>query len=168
MSPRTGNLRCRLRRLSKRKEQVFARKFIRVAGQVNEQTVLDAGHIIDVLRTPGHENLVQVLYHGWLPQDSSFYFIDMERCLYDLDQYIQEGSTQLSQFMSEDGSETQFLKRFRFTMDIAKQIANGLAYMHARNEIHRDLKPRNGRSFGSFNGLPLFSTLFGGFEVEDC
>jgi hypothetical protein len=88
-----------------------------------DQIIIVEGRTIDALRKHGHENLVKVLYHDWLPQDSTFYFIDIELCLYDLDHHIQAGNTQLSEFLSREGSESQFLKRVRDTMEIAKGLA---------------------------------------------
>jgi serine/threonine protein kinase len=91
------------------------------------------------------ENLVTILGQGWL-QGSSAYYIDMELCDANLEQYIQ------GKFLIYESSENP-----RFfgatikergvwnTWDIMEQICIGIEFIHACKQVHRDLKPRNGK-----------------------
>ena len=71
-----------------------------------------------------------------------FYYIDMELCDGNLENYIQgtefpqTRNPRLHCFADERRS-------IRVTLDILEQIANGLKFIHAQGPVHRDLKPRN-------------------------
>lgn len=88
------------------------------------------------------ENLTQVFRHGWLP-DINHYFIDMELCDFDLENYIKGADNYL---ISDEQRSLTRLQGKRGPYDIvqiAKQIANGVAFIHLHNKVHRDLKPKN-------------------------
>jgi serine/threonine protein kinase len=85
-----------------------------------------------------HENLVTVLNVGEFP-DKTFAFIDMELCdltLHDLNQGHWSPRAV--------DTRTPELALPSELWSIMKQIANGLAFIHSNNEVHRDLKPQNG------------------------
>lgn len=86
----------------------------------------------------GHKNIIHVLTFGNFPDDT-YAFIDMDLCDFNLEQYnncnwkrihaahrIPKGSLELE------------------IWNIMKQIADGLGFIHGLEEVHRDLKPRNG------------------------
>jgi len=59
--------------------------------------------------------------------DSSHYFIDMEFCDKNLEEYIHETSNfEIDRIWS-----------------IMKDISDGVSFIHSHDEVHRDLKPRN-------------------------
>ena len=163
----------------KPRSQVFARKLVRVAGEVTEEAISIEVHAIEILMTPGHRNLVQVYSHGWLPQDSTLYFVDMELCAYDLDNYIytQTKKIESSRLRRQENSGAQFLKQTKVMLQIAAQIATGLGYIHSLREVHRNLKPKNGIFINSPQ-TDSYKVLFSardskwkvadfGFNVED-
>jgi serine/threonine protein kinase len=122
-------------------DRLFARKLVRVFGQITESDILKDVQTIEKLRR--HENLVQVLKHGWLPQ-SPFYFVDMDLCAYNLDFYIHSGKFQELHPSDLAGRESPFLNELDVVMQIMRQISSGLAFIHGFHEVHRDLHPRNG------------------------
>jgi serine/threonine protein kinase len=81
-----------------------------------------------------HENLVEVFDVGELALHA---FIDMELCDGDLDDYNKSFWEHLAYHQSSK-MQTQPI------WNIMKQIASGLAFIHRKKEIHRDLKPKNG------------------------
>jgi serine/threonine protein kinase len=61
--------------------QVFARKVIRLFGPVTEDDIENEAKAVSALCTGGRcKYIVEVLKHGWLVRDQSYYFIDMEYC----------------------------------------------------------------------------------------
>jgi serine/threonine protein kinase len=100
---------------------------------------------IDKLYRDGpNDNLVEISHHGWLPS-LSYYYIDMEFCELNLDEYI-EGKTP-SGFLLENPRVlgAPFLERGTWCIwDIMQQISCGVQFIHSCQEVHRDLKPRNG------------------------
>lgn len=68
----------------------------------------------------------------------------MELCQLNLDAYIRsERDPSLLQQMQylTITKETKLVK----AMSIMMQIADGVAYIHRKQEVHRDLKPPNGK-----------------------
>jgi serine/threonine protein kinase len=91
-----------------------------------------------------HANIVAVLKHGIL--DRGFYFLDMELCELSLDNYIQMSWTQM---MKENvphltSSDLPPKTKTSHVWEIMEDITQGVAFIHQRGWIHRDLKPRNG------------------------
>jgi len=96
--------------------------------------------------TTGHENIVQVLDHGWLV-NSPYYFIDMPLCCINLEQYLNGDFTdevRLTLELDPKDSPTDDINK---SVSILGQIVYGLAFVHGRKLVHRDLKPRNGSLF---------------------
>jgi serine/threonine protein kinase len=86
-----------------------------------------------------NKNIVEVFGVGEFP-DSSYLFIDMELCDLNLDEYMKGNWTVIQVHGYPPGfRETQL-------WNIMKQIANGISFIHITDEVHRDLKPRNGLS----------------------
>jgi serine/threonine protein kinase len=94
-----------------------------------------------------HENLVAIQAHG-LIHGMPFTYIDMELCDGNLEDYIQGRRSQT--FEATDNSRLLSLNMRESGIaniwDIVEQISSGLQFIHSCEEVHRDLKPRNGRS----------------------
>jgi serine/threonine protein kinase len=89
-----------------------------------------------------HQNIIIIFNHGRLRVQSAFYFIDMELCDFNLDEYLR-GSKQapgLSQWKREETTDAAIL----LIWPIMDQITDGLAFIHRHKEVHRDLNPQNG------------------------
>ena len=70
--------------------QVFARKILRVFGDVHREDIEKEANIVSQLCTAGRcKNVVEVIRHGWLSTHSSYYYIDMEYCFETLNDRIQ-------------------------------------------------------------------------------
>jgi serine/threonine protein kinase len=99
-----------------------------------------------------HENLVTIIHHGWFTQ-SSMYFIDMELCRFNLDEYI-KNEVEPDIFLSDNPRLLGVIFQERnlcHTWDIMEQICSGLHFIHSCKQVHRDLKPRNG-TLNTFHG----------------
>lgn len=83
-------------------------------------------HIIRVFNTETH-------FAGNL----EYAIIDMDLCDWNLDQYIQGMWTFGLLHTSQELRDAQL-------WNIVRQISKGLAYIHSRNQVHRDMKPPNG------------------------
>jgi serine/threonine protein kinase len=90
-----------------------------------------------------HPNLVQVFDHGHLKQDrhdSAFYFMDMELCDFNLGQYMRDENVS---YLDKWSIIRAGADLFSHVVDIALQIINGLIFIHACGEVHRDISPQN-------------------------
>jgi len=88
-----------------------------------------------------HKNLIEVFEFGMLPV-GSFYFIDMELCDFNLDEYMKHPATSLVGSISLNNT-TLSMQRAKWIWDIMKDITCGLAFIHSEGKVHRDIKPRN-------------------------
>lgn len=88
-------------------------------------------------------NIVEVVRHGWLPHDSSCYFIDMELCSLTLEQYIKGDRASFTHDCGRTICVNTFVPLCRL-LKIGLDIAAGLTYLHDVEAVLRDLKPRNG------------------------
>jgi serine/threonine protein kinase len=146
--------------------QVFARKVIRLFGDVTKEDIENEAKAITELCGPNTSRyIVEVVKHGWLWSRDSSYFIDMELCSMTLEQHIynggmrsngrvllyQELDPELSSsimphsFTQFDGTLVEF-SALRNVVVISRQIIAALVYIHDHGAVHRDLKPRNGSS----------------------
>ena len=122
--------------------KVFARKIIRLYGDVTEQDVKNEMRAVVSLcmcHNP-HENLITVFKCGCL--FSPCYYIDMELCEFNLEVWIHcqkdaEKAKSLSITTTEQSRMAEVCK-------IMQDVINGVMYIHLQKQIHRDLKPRNG------------------------
>jgi len=93
--------------------------------------------VIKKLCNGKHKNIITVFAFGNLP-DASHIFIDIELCSLNLDQYNKSIRTTVLVHKSVSSL------RLEQILDIMTQIADGISFIHAHHEIHRDLKPQNG------------------------
>lgn len=102
---------------------------------------------VNNLGKPGHQNIIKIFAYGWMPRTASIYFIDMERCAYNLDQYIQGQGVSLKS-SCQVGEKATFSNACGTFTEILQQVTNGLAYIHNHGYVHGDLKPSNGTFCG--------------------
>jgi serine/threonine protein kinase len=99
-----------------------------------------------VYRRGTHENIVTVLAHGWLP-DQSFYCVDLELGEVALSNYIHDYYTTIKAvFPNDDLSPfdlTEEAWRVFNAWSIINQISSGLEFIHRSGQIHGDLKTTN-------------------------
>ena len=98
---------------------------MRPFGQITIDDILNEVRAVKKLCNGDNINIVRVTNHGTIQR--SFYFIDMELCNHNLETYMME---------------LQWVPTAE-VWDIMKDVANGLTYIHAQSQVHRDLKPRN-------------------------
>jgi serine/threonine protein kinase len=124
-------------------EVLFARKVSRpFAGIVTNVDLENEVRAIKRLCKTGHLNIVQVFEYGKLKLDGMFFYIDMELCKASLEGYLRGG-------VEVDGFAWKQICKDDVTMvqtsyTILQHIVNGLFYIHAMGEVHRDLSPHNG------------------------
>jgi len=129
--------------------QVFARKLVRAFGVLTDEDVLNEAHAINKLKDHGtSENIVSILHHGWMAE-SVYYYIDMEVCGINLEEYI--ATPAATTYISSENPRLFGTKFGECGMwnawDIMEQISGGVEFIHSCEQVHRDLKPRNGRIF---------------------
>jgi serine/threonine protein kinase len=124
--------------------QFVARKVIRAyVGKVTEEDIANEARAIDKLCKAGHINIIHVFDHKRFDRNSVWYCIDMELCDLDLSEYITgnkkdiKGLINWADAIEED--QAQFL-----LVAILQQLLNGLAFIHGKGLVHRDLTPKNG------------------------
>jgi len=129
---------------------------------VTHEDIANEVRAIDKLRRGAHPNLTLILRHDWLHQ--SCYFIDMELCDMNLDTFIHQ-PLDWTPFRCEDHPDYLYDEnppiwwRTWEIFHIMFQISNGLAFIHQNNQVHRDLKPRNGNVPHAGSHL-TFSVIF--------
>ena len=90
-----------------------------------------------------HNNLIAIYQHGFL--HPALYFIDMEFCDTNLEEYIQCKKRCVHGLMDWDKAIEKGHGEF-IICAIMQQIISGLKYIHDQGEVHRDLNPQNGEA----------------------
>lgn len=123
-------------------QTAFARKVIRPFAGVTNVDIDNEIRAIRRLCKTDHPNIVQVFDYGKLKVDGMFYFIDMVLCQTSLEAYLR-GRVEVSgaDWATTCGDEKKMLET---SYTILQHIVNGLFYIHAVGEVHRDLSPHNG------------------------
>jgi len=136
-------------------EELFARKLMKPFSDFTQVEIQNELRAVTKLCRGNPRHLVGVHGQGQL-QDSPYYFIDMELCDINLEEYIY-GRQAL-----HDPCDT------RKIWSIMAQITDGLTFIHNQNEVHRDLKPTNSFIFpGSFLILVLYSSEQDAWKIAD-
>jgi|SRR5271154_4624011 len=116
-----------------------------------EEVQKEANTITALGADGGHENIIDILNHGWSRFD--FYFIDLEYCDWTLSEYFD-----FRRATKSCNLDTHTLKLHwpaiylgpqpdpfvNNVYTIGNHIVRGLQYMHSKRYAHRDLKPTNG------------------------
>lgn len=124
--------------------QTFARKLIKPYGTVTLTDILNELRAVEKLCRSGHDHVVEVFRHGKLIGSDLYYFIDMEFCEGSLDDYIcgkpigKEGL-----ILNANSPNTRAID---YCWIIISDICDGLTFIHHAKEVHRDLKPFNGKT----------------------
>lgn len=123
-------------------DQTFARKLIRpFAGRTTEEEIKNEVRAVEKLCNGSHPNIVKVFRHGRLRTEHSVYFIDMEWCDMNLDEFI-KGVRPVTGLLDWPKAGNQ--NQIRYTIsEIIKQILSGLIFIHGHDEVHRDISPQN-------------------------
>jgi serine/threonine protein kinase len=99
---------------------------------------------IDLLCSERHENIIQVYGHGLLRPNQTFYYIDMELCELNLEQYLRNEITGVRGLLEWPRVISEGHQVF-LVCAIMQQIIRGLVFIHSKGEAHRDLSPQNGK-----------------------
>ena len=119
---------------------VFIRKIIRAMGQIGQDDLnIMIATINDVSCS---DNVAQVLNHGTLEGMASMYFVDWPLFDYSLAQYLHAPHSIASTTRMPSLTDPR-----TGSTEIARQIANGLSYLHKKHRLHGRLKPTNGTSY---------------------
>lgn len=118
---------------------------------MDEETIANEARAITILCRNSHVNIIHVFEHGYL--NAASYFIDMELCELNLDEYIRGRKTGVYGLLDWAEAAKQGYTIF-LTVAIMQQLLSGLIFIHHHREVHRDLDPKNGkRSLISSNNL---------------
>ena len=93
-----------------------------------------------------HENLVQVYKQDALESSVYPFYLDMELCAFNLNDYIYNPNKCVEQTtLPPEFRATSIPNREEpYTVwAIMEQISSGIAFMHANHHVHRDVKPAN-------------------------
>ena len=152
--------------------QLFARKIIRLFGHVTAEDIDNEARAVSALCCGGQcKYLVDVFEHGWLTGAKTDYFIDMEYCPETLEDMMtvytslpdhkrpkpiasadkdtgRNGDLRVSArsapIWSEEFESTSDDIEWDPILRIFEDISSGLAFIHSKRFVHRDLKPTNG------------------------
>jgi len=119
-------------------------KLLRPFVGLSQQEIDNEVRAMDKLCRTSHNNLIAIYGHGFL-RPHTFYFIDMECCDTNLEEYIQCKTRCVHGLMDWDKAIEMGHGEF-IICAIMQQIISGLKYIHDQGEVHRDLNPQNGEA----------------------
>ena len=88
------------------------------------------------LCTTAHRNIIQGFHHKHLRDYSAFFFIDMELCHVNVDEYMHGKSASMLMVWDEAIDKGWGIFVIYRIMD---HVLNGLAYIHSLDKVHRDI-----------------------------
>jgi serine/threonine protein kinase len=95
-------------------------------------------------------NIVEITEHGWFTGTfPTYYFIDMEFCSKNLDDHIKlqaQNSCLPIHYYNIGRRRLFFLSIMEIFFNQGMEIIRGLLSLHSLGEVHRDLKPQNGKN----------------------
>ena len=121
----------------------FARKLLRPFGGLSQKEIQNEIQAMDSLCRGSHDNIIAIYQHGQLHPPQAFYFIDMEFCDINLEEYIHSKKTGIHGLLEWDKAVEQGGVPF-LICGIMQQVLCGLKFIHDHNHVHRDLNPQNG------------------------
>src|SRR5271169_6813535 len=96
--------------------------------------------VMSGLTPRAHNHIIEILDHGSLGEHTASYFIDMEYCDINLDEYIRGVRTSIRGLMDYAKAIEQEQQSF-IVCSILQQLISGLVFLHNQGKVHRDLKP---------------------------
>src|SRR5271169_6728538 len=122
--------------------------------------------LLELHEAGDHGNIIRILQYGWLPKPHSYFYIDMDLCDSNLHDYIYNTrKTYEPRDPFHQDPNPAYIPRelphnmikLRNIWTIIIHISDGLRFIHANGQAHRDLKPRNGNH--TFEGYSCSSPL---------
>ena len=99
-------------------------------------------NVMQDFRPKSHNHIVEILGHGSLGELAGEYYIDMEYCEINLDQYLYGKAPPVINLLEyKTAIEEGYLELFIFA--IMQELLKGLEFIHSHRKVHRDLKPQN-------------------------
>lgn len=95
---------------------------------------------------PGSENIITTFGYGRLDRRGMLYYVDMEICLCNLNDFIESGGRSIlgiDTFLNAHGTDSEDVSKCLSMWRIMNDISRGVHFLHATHLIHRDIKPRN-------------------------
>ena len=125
---------------------MFARKIIQLGGSFTREVVEAEFRAVDILTRSSNKNIVKVIDHGDLELFGRC-FIDMELCDLNLHTYIyEEWKPKIVQDLPYFTIQVPPRMKTGQTWNIMGDVTNGLIYIHSLGQVHRDIKPQNGKA----------------------
>lgn len=118
------------------------------AGNISEEDINNEARAIEKLCKSSHDNVINVIMHGRFNPTSATYFIDMELCNINLEEYIQGTKVGIRGLIDWETAHKEEQRQF-LIIAIMQQLLSGLAFIHRHDEVHRDMAPQNGIRFTS-------------------
>jgi serine/threonine protein kinase len=112
--------------------------------------------------------VISVFRHGWLLKNS-LYFVDMELGAFSLRDFINSRiKSAIGPSFLDPRPIHDELRCLKFWC-IFKQVVQGLQFIHREKEVHRDMKPENGKFlfFEILNGIVLFCVHDRAWKITD-
>jgi len=112
---------------------------------VSEEDILNEARAINKLCQGSHENIVTVFNHGRFNATFPLYFIDMELCDINLEEYLL-GTKSGIRGLVDRGTACKEGRHQFLILAIMQQLISGLSFIHSHDEVHRDMVLQNGNN----------------------